>query len=211
MGMLSASASYTRYRITEEVERDRLAEIPDRLRKSAFTDIDDLPEERSFGWVTFEDMLDNAWRGAPPEKGEYFAFALRLDTRRISPAVLKKHHTLALRQEEAAQKEKEGKKGFVSRNRKAEIKEMVRSKLMARALPIPAVFEAVWSTRSHHVYLASTNGKVRDLFEDHFTAAFDLHLEPLTAYTLTLARLGEEAASRLERIEPTVFADLTLY
>ena len=39
------------------------------------------------------------WRSAPPEKGAYLAFALRLDTRRIPPAVLKKYVTIALREE----------------------------------------------------------------------------------------------------------------
>ena len=57
--------------------RDR---IPDKLRQFAFRDIDDLPEMQAYGWVCFEDMLDSEWRTAPPHKGAYLLFSLRLDT-----------------------------------------------------------------------------------------------------------------------------------
>lgn len=116
MGILSASCSFTRFKITEPVPKELWMEIPAKLRQFAFQDIDDIAEERAWGWTSFEDMLDMQWRSAPPEKGAYLAFALRLDTRRIPPAVLKKYVTIALREEEARIKE-QGKK-FIARDRK---------------------------------------------------------------------------------------------
>ena len=95
MGILSASCSFTRFKITEPVPKELWMEIPAKLRQFAFQDIDDIAEERGWGWTSFEDMLDMQWRSAPPEKGAYLAFALRLDTRRIPPAVLKKYVTIA--------------------------------------------------------------------------------------------------------------------
>ena len=89
MSILSASCSFTRFKITEPVPKELWMEIPAKLRQFAFQDIDDIAEERGWGWTSFEDMLDMQWRSAPPEKGAYLAFALRLDTRRIPPAVLK--------------------------------------------------------------------------------------------------------------------------
>ena len=109
MGILSASCSFTRFKITEPVPKELWMEIPAKLRQFAFQDIDDIAEERGWGWTSFEDMLDMQWRSAPPEKGAYLAFALRLDTRRIPPAVLKKYVTIALREEEGRIKE-QGKK-----------------------------------------------------------------------------------------------------
>ena len=101
MGLLAASGGFTRYRIVGDVPTQTLREAPDRLKKYAFTDIDHSTEERSFGWVALEDYLDTEWRSAPPEKGHFLAFSLRLDTRRVSPAVLKKHLRLAIDAEKA--------------------------------------------------------------------------------------------------------------
>ncbi|BBD09049.1 recombination-associated protein RdgC [Desulfovibrio ferrophilus] len=203
MGFLSASTSFTRYRIIGEIPETLWPEIPDRLKKNAFQDIDHTSEERSFGWVCFDEMLDSQWRTAPPEKGEFMTFSLRLDTRRISAAVMKKHYTLALN-DEMERVEKEGKK-FVSRDRKRELKDQTKIRLMARSLPIPAVFDVVWNVRSNVIYLASTQGKLCSLFEDQFTLTFDLHLEPLTPYYQALQLLGESRQQQLDDVEPTLF------
>lgn len=204
MGFISASTSFTRYRIIEEIPDTLWPELTDRLKKNAFQDIDHTADERSFGWVCFDDMLDPEWVTAPPEKGEFVTFGLRLDTRRISAAVMKKHFTMALNQE-MARMEKEGKK-FVSRDRKKELREQTKLKLMARSLPVPAVFDVVWNIRTNVVYLSSSQAKLRSLFEDIFTMTFDLHLEPLTPYYLALSKLDEDQQQALDKLEPTEFA-----
>lgn len=203
MGFISASMSFTRYRIEGEVPETLWPEIPDRLKRYAFQDIDHTADERSFGWVSIDDMLDPAWRSAPPEKGEFLTFALRLDTRRISAAVMKKHYTLALNDEQE-RAEKDGRK-YVSRDRKRELKEQTRLKLMARSLPIPAVFDVIWSISSGTVYLASIQPKLRALFEDQFTLSFDLHLAPLTPYSLAADMMGETRQRLLDDYEPAIF------
>jgi DNA recombination-dependent growth factor C len=204
VGFLSASASFTRYRIIEEIPDTLWPEIADRLRRNAFKDIDHTADERSFGWVAFDDMLDADWRSAPPQKGEFITMGLRLDTRRIPPAVFKKHLALALADEMERMEQTKG-KAYVSRDRKNELKEQTKLRLMARTLPIPAQFDVVWNVTSGVVYLASIQSKLRALFEDMFTMTFDLHLEPMTPYYQALARMGEERASVLDDLEPTVF------
>lgn len=206
MSLISASVSLTRYRILDDVTQQLMLEAPERLKKQAFRDIDHTADERSFGWVSAEDWLDPDWRAAPPEKGQFLVFSLRLDTRRIQPAVFKKHVILAERDYLASIKDEE--KRFLSKDRKREIREQVALKLRARSLPVPAVFEAYWDTRSHIVCLASTNSKVRALFEDLFTLTFELTLEPLTPFFLAGRILGEEAVSRLEALESTDFSTM---
>ena len=203
MGFLSASTSFTRYRIIGEVPETLWPEVPDRLKRNAFQDIDHTADERSFGWVCMDDMLDPAWRTAPPEKGEFLAFSLRLDTRRISAAVMKKHYTIALN-DETERMEKDGKK-FVSRDRKRELKDQTKLRLMARTFPIPAVFDVIWNVSSNIVYLGSVQSKLRSLFEDQFTLTFDLHLEPLTPYYQALDMLGENRQPMLDDYEPAIF------
>lgn len=203
MSFLSASFGLTRYRIIEDVPKDLLQQVPEKLQQFCFVDIDATADERSFGWTNIDDMLDMNWTQSPPEKAEYFAFSLRLDTRRIPPAVLKKHYTIALNKELEANKEQG--RNFVSRDRKRELKEQVTLRLRARTLPIPAAFDIVWNPSKNRLYLATTNAKVRALFEDYFTLTFDLNLEPLTPFFMAMDVLGEEAAPKLEHLDPTIF------
>ena len=203
MGFLSSSCSFTRFHVVDPIPSELWLQIPDKLKQFSFRDIDSIPEERAWGWVSFEDMLDSEWRSAPPEKGSCLAFALRLDTRRIPPAVLKKHVTIALREEEARNRES-GKK-FVSRERKKELQAQVKMKLMHNFLPIPAIFDVIWAMDTNIVYLASTQRKLIDLFLNHFTLTFGLHLEELTPYELAVSMLGEHAQSALDTLEPTIF------
>ncbi|WP_147821191.1 recombination-associated protein RdgC [Salidesulfovibrio onnuriiensis] len=203
MSIIAASCGLTRYRVIEEMTDDMLRQIPEKLHQFKFIDIDETAEERSFGWTNMDDMLDMEWTQSPPEKANYFTFSLRLDTRRVQPAVLKKHFTIALNKEMAQAKEQG--KNFVSRDRKREIKEQVTLRLRARSLPIPAVFDVVWDPSNNRIYIDTTNAKAKALFEDHFTQTFDLHLEPLTPFFLAMDMLGEEAVSKLEDLDPTIF------
>lgn len=205
MGFASASCSFTRYRILEKPSAELMVQIPTLLKRYAFQDIDALAgEERSFGWTSFDDMLDIEWALFPPEKGSYLAFALRLETRRIPPAVLKKHHALALREEKRRMLE-QGKQ-FINRERKKELKEQVQQRLMRHFLPIPAIFDVIWATGADLVYFASTQRKMLDMFEEFFVKCFELPLEQLTPYGLAARRLSEYELQRLDTLEPTSFA-----
>jgi hypothetical protein len=206
MSFLNSSVSFTRFRIADPVPQSLWGEIPDRLRRNAFTDIDDLPEERSFGWTTFEDMLDVSWSLNPPEKGVYLAFCLRLDTRRVPPAVIKKHLALALRKEEEHNRE-QGRK-FIARERKKELKEQALLRLRMRFLPIPAEFQVIWNTAASIVYFASTQQKMLDLFEELFIRTFELHIVPLSPFELAVMQLEDAPSAmrlQLDVLEPTQF------
>lgn len=203
MGFNSASVSFTRFRITEEIPDSLWADIPARLKQFAFMDIDNLPDERSWGWVNFDDMLDEVWRTSPPEKGHYLTFSLRLDTRRVSPAVLKKQRTLALREEE--EKAKQAGQKFVSRTRKKELFEAVKARLLARTLPIPAEFNVIWNRDSNIVYFASVQTQMLAMFTDLFAKTFELDLEELTPYALAEYLAGEDISAKLNSVVATSF------
>lgn len=203
MSFLKTSTSFTRFRISDPVPPALWTEIVDRLRRNSFQDIDELPEERSSGWTAFDDLLDVTFTANPVEKGVYLAFCLRLDTRRVPPAVIKKHTALALKKEEAQMREM-GKK-FVSRERRKELKEQVLLKLRMRFLPIPAEFQVVWNTAENMVYFASTQQKMLDLFEELFVRTFELHIVPLSPYELAAFTLKDSL--RLDVLEPTQFAN----
>ncbi len=204
MGLINSSASFTRFRIMDEIPKDLWTSIPEKLQFFAFKDIDDTAEENSHGWTCFDDMLDTTWKTAPPQKGDYYVFSLRLDTRRVPPGVIKKHFALALNEEK--QKIAEQNKKFISRERKTETKEQVLIRLRQRFLPIPAEFNVVWSASHNTVWFMSTQNKMIEMFTDLFTKTFDLHLDQMTPYGLASTFLNENALMQLDILEPTQFA-----
>ena len=204
MGFLSSSCSFTRFRVKDPIPDGFWDSIPEKLKQFSFHDIDNVPEERSFGWVCFDDMLDSEWVAQSPYKGNYLAFSLRLDTRRIPAGVVKKHLALAIKEE--LKRLAELNKKFIARERKKEIKEQVMLRLKQRFLPIPAEFNVIWSFDKNEVWFASTQGKMIDLFMDYFSQSFSLHLEQITPVTLASAFLDESTLTRLDTLEETQFA-----
>ncbi len=205
MTFLRTSSSFTRFNIINNVPNDIYTNVLDKLKQFAIVDIDETTEERSVGWTNFDDFLDVFWEKSLPQKGNYISFSLRLDTRRIPPAVQKKYVTLALRQEEARIQE-QGKK-FIPKDRKKEIVEQVKLRLMARFLPIPAEFQVIWDMNKNIVYLGSTQRKIIELFVDLFGRTFELGLEQILPYTLAYSLLGEGSEDRLNNITSTTFSN----
>ncbi|OUO54679.1 hypothetical protein B5F76_02245 [Desulfovibrio sp. An276] len=204
MGFLNASSSFTRFSIVDPVPEQLWADIPDLLKKGALLDIDELPEMEAKGWTCFDDYLDTQWVTASPHKGEYLAFTLRIDTRRIPAGVIRKHVTLALKKEKLANLAQG--KTYISKERKKEIKEQVTLRLRQRFLPVPAEINVVWSIRKNEVWLASVQNKVIELFMQLFLDTFQLHLQQLTPSALAIQLMGEGQVETIDRIEATVFA-----
>lgn len=200
MSFLSSSCSFSRYRVINEIPDHLWSKIQDLLVEYSFQEIEDTNEEQAYGWVCFENMLDNIWKTAPPQKAEYLAFSLRLDTRRIPAAVFKKHYQIGL--EKLKQNNKEKGKNFVSREQKAELREQLKMKLLSRTLPIPALFEVIWNPQQNRIYFDSIQPKVKNLFEDLFSQTFPLYLEPLSPYFLAFEQLNNELQEKLNRYEP---------
>ena len=204
MGFLNASSSFTRFSIVDPVPEQLWADIPDLLKKGALLDIDELPEMEAKGWTCFDDYLDTQWVTASPHKGEYLAFTLRIDTRRIPAGVIRKHVTLALKKEKLANLAQD--KTYISKERKKEIKEQLTLRLRQRFLPVPAEINVVWSIRKNEVWLASVQNKVIELFMQLFLDTFQLHLQQLTPSALAIQLMGEGQVETIDRIEATVFA-----
>lgn len=204
MGFLNASSSFTRFSIVDPVPEQLWADIPDLLKKGALLDIDELPEMEAKGWTCFDDYLDTQWVTASPHKGEYLAFTLRIDTRRIPAGVIRKHVTLALKKEKLANLAQG--KTYISKERKKEIKEQVTLRLRQRFLPVPAEINVVWSICKNEVWLASVQNKVIELFMQLFLDTFQLHLQQLTPSALAIQLMGEGQVETIDRIEATVFA-----
>lgn len=141
----------------------------ERLKQFAFRSIDDLPEERGWGWASIENMFDTDWQQSVPEKGEFMCFSLRIDTRKVPSGVLRKHLAEALHGEEA-KAQAEGRK--VPRSRKKELKEAFMAKLLRQAEPVPSSFDVAVDMTSGLVLVSSVSSSQLELFEQHFATSF---------------------------------------
>lgn len=180
MRLLKPTVTVSRFTLPAPLQGDALPQLFERR----FRPIDGTTDERFFGWVPVEDYLDHDWTGSNPTYGDLLAFSLRLDTRRVSPAVLKKAVSQALAQEMV-----ESGKAFVAKERKQEVKEQCKLRLMARAEPIPAVFDVLVS--GQNVYLFNANAKVQALFADFFADTFGQPVTPQDAQELARTLLGQ--------------------
>ena len=204
MGLLNSSCSFTRFRVIDPITDEIYAAVPDKLKLYSFRDIDEQPDMQSIGWVNFDEMLDPTWAASPPHKGELILFSMRMDTRRIPPAVLKKHLAIALQKEKKDLLAKD--RNFIPRERKKEIREQVALRLRQRFLPVPAVFDVVWIIARNEIWFFSVQSKMIDLFMEEFLKTFNLHIEPLTPYNLAASFLDEESNPALDGIQATMFA-----
>lgn len=162
MGLMAKNCALTVFKVEKPA-----AVTAEKLKQFAFAPIDDLPgEETARGWVNFDDMLDLAWDVSIPEKGNFMVFAFRTDTRRVPAPVLKVEYEKAL-QEEMEKAQAEGKK-FVSRERKKELKELVKAKLMEKTPPSPSVVDAALDMTTGQLLVGSTSGKQLEAFAEYF-------------------------------------------
>ncbi len=200
MGFLKGTASFVRFTVEGELPDNPLDFIADRIISFAFQDIDDTYDEYSIGWVSVLNMFDSQFQYASYAAGDYITLTLRIDERKVSPAILKK---FVQKEEERVRLEKELPK--LSRSLKVQIKERVRTELMRKAIPVPATYELAWNLSDSTLLFFSTNKKAQVLLEDYFQESFGLLIRQQIPYTVAERLLDEEQFEKLEKTGPEIF------
>lgn len=155
-----------------------------RLLDHAFHDIDaENGKELAVGWCDNDNILACGFDLSKIFLMEHMALlGYRVDTRSIPAAVLKKHFAIILEEERARNVERD--KTFISRERRKELKEQVKLRLLAKTLPVPHGFHALWNRKTDEVWLSTAGGKMERLFTDLFALCFAVPLQALTAVPL---------------------------
>lgn len=200
MGFLSGSASFVRFSVEGELPENPLEYIADRVVSFAFQDIDETFDEYSIGWVSILNMFDTQFNYGSYAAGDYVVLSLRVDERKISPAILKK---FVMKEEERVKQEKQIPK--LARSLKVEIKERVRTELTRKAIPIPVVYDLCWNLSDSTLYFFTTNKKAHALLEDYFNETFGLMIRQQIPYTVAEHLVDEEGVERLATINPDIF------
>lgn len=171
MGILSNTASICQFRVVGDLPAtDQFTWVSERLAKNGFIPIDQGAAELSVGWVHMDDSRESGF--AVPAafwRDHYLALALRQDRRTIPAALLRAYLKLAERDFLAANP------GYtrVPKQKREELRDAVRSALLARTLPVPSVVDAVWDTATSVLTLAALTSKVVEQFEAHFKKTFE--------------------------------------
>lgn len=200
MGLLKGSASFVKFTVDGDLPENPLDYIAERIISFSFQDIDDTYEEYSIGWVSILNMFDSEFQFASYAAGDYITLTLRVDERKVSPAILKK---FVQKEEERVKKERQIPK--ISRTQKVEIKERVRVGLMRKAIPVPSTFELCWNLSESTLLFFSTNQKMQAVLEDFFKESFGLLIRQQIPYTIAEHLLDEESQLLLAGISPQIF------
>jgi len=198
MGILSNTVSICQFRVAGDLPEGNIHDwIGECLDKHAFNSIEDGAEELSIGWVRTDDYQEADFAATQPFRRDHYAsFTLRRDQRRIPTALLKAYQRVA--EHEFLQANPAFFK--VPKQKREDIKDAVRLGLLARTLPAPAMYDAVWDTRSGLVTIASLSAKVIDQFETEFKKSFPgLRLIMVHPYARAAAIAPEELQPELEK------------
>lgn len=187
MGLLSGSASFMRFSVEGELPAPFWEVVAERVRSHSFKDIDDTLEEYSIGWVSVAGMFDTDFASAPLAAGDYVVLSMRVDERKVAPAVLKK---CVLKEEERLKRERQVPR--LTRSALMAIKERVRNELVRKSVPVPAVYDLVWNLSDGTVLFFSTSKKALVLIEELFKDTFGLSLILQIPWT-TAEHLADEA------------------
>lgn len=200
MGFIRGSASFIRFGVEGELPENGWDFIAERVAAFSFQDIDDTYDEFSIGWVSVLNMFDADFAYASYANGDYVTLSLRMDERKISPALLKKFCT---KEEERLKKERQIPK--ISKAMKTEIKERIHTELMRKALPVPAVYDLFWNLTESSLLFFSTNKKAQAQLEDFFKETFGLTLIQQIPYLVAEHIVDVNHNERLAAIGPDIF------
>lgn len=200
MGFISGSASFVRFSVEGDLPANPLDFIAERIIAYSFKDIDDTYDEYSIGWVSVLNMFDSQFEFASYAAGDYITLTLRVDERKVSPAILKK---FVQKEEDRVKREKQIPK--IGRSMKVEIKERVRTELMRKAIPVPVVYDLCWNLSESNLLFFTTNKKAHVLLEDYFKETFGLMIRQQIPYIVGEHLLEPEEADKLAMIKPDIF------
>ncbi len=199
MGFINGSASFVRFSVEGELPENVWDFIAERVAAFSFQDIDDTYDEFSIGWVSVMNMFDSDFEYASYANGDYVTLTLRMDERKVSPAILKK---FCAKEEERIKKERQLPK--IGKAMKMEIKERMNTELMRRSVPIPSIFDLCWDLSNGTLLFFSTNKKVHAQLEDFFKETFGLLIMQQIPYITAEHLLTEEEGYRLAGIGPEI-------
>ena len=177
MSMLQGTVSLKRFLVLGPVPDEK--ELQAGLAQDQFRHFQDGMEEERMGWCDWRNPLIT-----PPDEDwvsqERFAvFGLRIDTRRVPPALLKAHVDLRL---QSLQKEKD--LAFIGKEARISLADDVKIELLRKVLPSPKVVEVAWDLKNGILWTTASSSKAQGALASLFIKSFGCEIHPLAPLVL---------------------------
>lgn len=164
MGLINGSATYKRFRVTDELPKGFHDKLVNGLRRYAFREIDPKSNsEQSVGWVNATDPFDTDLSTDKILIGDWIMLGIRWDRKSVPTLLLKSKIAEKIRLTLAERRIRK-----LSREEITQIRQVVKDSLLATVAPSTTVFEVLWNIRTNIVYLSTHASRVADYFVDLF-------------------------------------------
>ena len=206
MGFASGSVSFRRFAVVGEAPAAVDQDLLDKLAEHALKPGEFGAEEVEYGWGGGRHVLDGHFGFEHNVFADALHFALRVDTNKV-PSDLKKAYQLMEEEAVAATNPS----GFISKNQKRDVKDVVRRKLdddmRSGRFRRTKLLPALWDLPSQTLYCSASGANFEKLAE-LFERTFELKLIPVTAGSLALRLLEPRGRRRdYEDFRPTRFVN----
>ena len=202
MGIQSATASITRYRVEGKIETPIIETVRRGLRNNVIIDIDKDSKDISVGWTSFHQPYQPNFEGPTFIYGALFCFSMRIDRKTVPPKLLHNHFMLA-----SAERLADTGQRYLSRNEKQVLKDHVTHQLLQRMPAIPHVYDLLWNAEAADVWFFSNLKAANEELETLFMRSFAVSLIRLFPYTAAelMSRLSDNDRDVLRSLKPTDF------
>ena len=185
--------SFCRYRIQGELPSPWGEDFHRLLNERRF-----LPlmsdQERAYGWVTADNLLVTDFHAGTVMRGEWAAFGLRIDTKRVNARLLRAQIDLEVKGRLKAMSDA-GDKPRIGRDERRELREDMRKELLRQTSPSVDLVTVLLHPKHRVLHVLTLSQRSNDLVRLHFADTFEADLLPLTPWSRSLEILDAEAQS----------------
>jgi hypothetical protein len=176
--------SFCRYRIHGDVPSPFGEEFHKRLHEHRFLPLH-AEEDRSYGWVSADNLLVTDFSIDTVVRGEYGAFSMRVDQRRANARLLRAMIDLEVVARLKAARDAGG-PAKLGREERKELREDLQRKLQKETSPSVDAFPVLMHPRQKLVTVLSLSKRANELVRLHFLDTFEATLIPLTPWQRSL-------------------------
>lgn len=194
------TCSLRRYRIEGTLPGPGTDEFAKRLTDRRFLPLS-AREEKSYGWVTADNLLLTRFDADTLLRGEHVVLGLRIDRRRVNPRLLRAQLDLELRARTKAEGDGAGPRRM-SREERQELRQHLTMELLRQTSPSVDAYTVLLDPRRRLVSLLSLSRPANEALCALFQSTFEAALVALTPWRRALELCPRpEALDVLERTE----------
>lgn len=195
MSILQGTVSLKRFLVLGPVPDGE--DLQSGLEQDQFRPFQDGLEEERIGWCDWRNPLIVPPDGHWVAQDRFAVFGLRIDTRRVPPALLKAHVDLRL---QSLQKEKD--LAFIGKEARISLADEVKVELLRKVLPTPRVVEIAWDLKGGILWTTASSSKAQGVLASLFLKSFGCEIQPLAPLHLAMRLCPELSAESMLALDP---------